>query len=128
AESDTTPAPQADRFPRAAVAVQIDFDGLSQRILAIPGVPVREYSRLKAGVAGSVFYLQSAAADEDGGGGRGGAGGGNSIVRYRLSDRRAAAFVTSAADFTVSADGRKLLYRTGGAGGGRAGGRGAGGA
>ena len=28
---------------------QIDFDGLPQRILAIPGVPAREYSRLRAG-------------------------------------------------------------------------------
>ena len=29
---------QPDRAPRAPVSVQIDFDGLSQRILAIPGV------------------------------------------------------------------------------------------
>ena len=68
-------------------------------------------------MAGTVFYLQSGGADGEGGG-----GGGSSIVRYRLSDRRAAPFVSGAADFTVSADGRKLLYRTGGGGGGRGGG------
>src|SRR6185295_2561959 len=125
ADAPQTTTPQADRAPRGPVSVQIDFDGLAQRIIAIPGVATREYSRLKAGVAGTIFYLQSAADDEGGGGGRGGAGGGSTIVRYRLSDRRAATFVTGAADFTVSADGRKLLYRTGGGGGGRAGGRGA---
>src|SRR5262249_14452193 len=116
---------QPDRAPRGPATVQIDFDGLAQRILAIPGVTPREYTRLKAGVAGTVFYLQSVAAGEDDGGGRGGAGGGSTVVRYRLSDRRASTFVTGAADYTVSADGRKLLYRTGGAGGGRGGGRGA---
>src|SRR5205823_14712017 len=94
--------------------------GLAQRILAIPGVPAREYTKLKAGAAGTVFYQQAAAADD----GSGTGGGGSTIVRYRLSDRRAATFVGGAADYTVSADGRKLLYRTGG-GGGRGGGRGA---
>jgi tricorn protease len=116
---------QPDRAPRGPVSVQIDFDGLSQRIIAIPGVPVREYSKLKSGVAGTVFYEQAATGAEDDGGGRGGAGGGSSVIRYRLSDRRAAAFVTGTADYAVSADGRKLLYRTGGGGGGRGGGRGA---
>ena len=124
ASADTTTdqtsstANQPDRAPRAPANVQIDFDGLPQRILAIPGVPAREYSKLKAGVAGTVFYLQSGGSGDDDG------AGGSSIVRYRLSDRRAASFVSSAADFTVSADGRKLLYRTGGGGAGRGGGRG----
>jgi tricorn protease len=124
ATTDTPPAStsQPDRAPRVPVDVQIDFDGLSQRILAIPGVPTREYSKLKAGVAGTVFYQQS------GGNGDDDDGGGSSIVRYRLSDRRAATFVANAADYTVSADGRKLLYRTAGGGAGRGGGRGAAGA
>jgi tricorn protease len=113
---------QPDRAPRPPVTVQIDFDGLAQRILAIPGVRAREYSKLKAGVAGTVFYLQAA----DGGDDDGGPGGASSVIRYRLSDRRAATFVASAADYTVSADGKKLLYRTAG-GGGRGGGRGDGG-
>ncbi len=125
AQAGDVPA-QPDRAPRGPANVQIDFDGLSQRIVAIPNVPVREYSKLKAGVAGTVFYEQAAAAAEDDGGGRGSAGGGSSVIRYRLSDRRAATFVAGSADYTVSADGRKLLYRTGGAGG-RGGGRGAGG-
>jgi tricorn protease len=102
--------------PRAPVSVQIDFDGLQQRILAVPGVPERQYSMLKAGAAGTVFYLEASP----------GPGASSTLHRYRLSDRRAATFVNGVAEYTVSADGRKLLYRTGGGGGGR-GGRGGGG-
>ncbi|HYT77131.1 MAG TPA: hypothetical protein VEL79_20410, partial [Vicinamibacterales bacterium] len=139
APADTTPdtsttageAPQnpnaqpnpADRFPRPPVNVQIDFDGLQQRVISIPGIPVREYSKLKGGLPGMVYYLEAGAgvAADDA---TGGFGGGSTIHRYRLSDRRASAFVSGAADYAISADGRKLLYRTGGAGG--RGGRGAG--
>jgi tricorn protease len=121
------PAPQTPPRPRTPVTVQIDFDGLQQRILAIPGVAERQYSQLKAGAPGTVFYLE-AAGGAAGGGGRGGAGGGSTLQRYRLSDRRAAPFVTGVAEFDVSADGRKLLYRTGGGGGGGGGRGGRGGA
>lgn len=116
-QSDQTPRPA-----RTPVTVQIDFEGLQQRIIAVPGVPERQYSKLRAGVAGTVYYLEPA----ESGGARGGAGlgGGATLQRYRLSERRAAPFVTGAADFEVSADGHKLLYRAGGAGGG---GRGRGG-
>ncbi len=98
--------------PRQPVTVRIDADRLAQRILAIPGVPVREYSDLRAGVAGTVFYRET------------GGGGGATLVRYRLSDRRASTFMAGVSAYDVSADGRKLVYRTG-AGGGR-GGRGGG--
>jgi len=47
------------------------------------------------------------------------------LYRYRLSDRRAAEFVTGGAEYDISADGHKLLYRSAGGG---AGGRGRGGA
>ncbi|MBA2303646.1 MAG: PD40 domain-containing protein [Acidobacteria bacterium] len=113
------PQPQTPARPRTPVTVQIDFDGLQGRIVSVPGVPEREYSELKAGAPGTVFYLEAGS-----GGGRGGAGG-SALQRYRLSDRRAATFVSGIAEYDVSADGRKLLYRTGGAGGGR-GGRGGG--
>ena len=116
---------QTPRAPRTPVTVAIDFDGLQQRVISVPGVPERQYSALKAGVAGTVYYLEAGAG---GGGGRGGGGGvGNTLHRYRLSDRRAQAFVTGVAEYTLSADGRKLLYRTGGGGGARGGRGGAGG-
>jgi tricorn protease len=121
AETPAAPTPA----PRTPVNVQIDFEGLQQRIVAVPGVAGRQYDELRAGVAGTVYYLEA--------GGRGGRGanaegaGGGILQRYRLSDRRAAPFVTGVAAYDVSADGHKLVYRAGGGGGGRAG-RGAAGA
>jgi tricorn protease len=126
AESDDRPdqpAQPPQRAPRPPATVQIDFDGLQQRILSVPGVPERQYSQLKPGASGTVYYLESAPGGGGGGGGRGG-GGSNTLYRYRLSDRRAAQFMTGVAEYTVSADGHKLLYRTAGGGGG---GRGRGG-
>ena len=59
-----------------------------------------------------VFYLETPA----------GGGAAASLQRYRLCDRRAAPFVTGVADYVISADTHKMLYRSGG-GGGRGGGR-----
>jgi tricorn protease len=127
AAADGDQAPQPPRGPRTPVTVQIDFEGLQQRIISVPGIPERQYSELRAGVAGTVYYLEAPA----GGGGRGGGGGfgggaGSTLHRYRLSDRRATPFVTGVTNYDVSADGHKLVYRSGGGagGGGRGGGQG----
>jgi tricorn protease len=115
--NDDQPAPRA---PRTPVTVQIDFAGLQQRILSVPGVPERPYSQLRAGLAGTVYYLEAGAGGGRGGRGGDGEGGGGSILhRYRLTDRRATSFITGVADYSISADGRKLLYRVNPAGGGR---------
>jgi len=127
AVGDSAGGPPAATRAAAPVTVQIDFAGLSQRILSVPGVPVRQYAQLAAGAAGTVFYRELAVGGGGGGGG-GFGGGGSTLHRYRLSDRRAQQFATGVADFAVSADGRKLLYRTAGGGGGPAGGRGGSGA
>jgi tricorn protease len=100
------------------VTVQIDFDRIQQRVISVPGVPERQYSQLRAGAAGTVFYLEASPAAGRGGGGFGGGFAGSTLQRFRLSDRRAAQFVTGVADYDVSADGHKLVYRTGGGGGG----------
>ncbi len=121
---DADQGPQVPRGPRTPVSVQIDFEGLQQRIISVPGIPARQYSELKTGGPGTVYYLEAGA----GGGGRGGGGGfggaGSTLHRYRLSDRRATSFVAGVASYDVSADGHKLVYRSGGGGGG--GGRGGG--
>ncbi|HEY6865796.1 MAG TPA: PDZ domain-containing protein, partial [Candidatus Eisenbacteria bacterium] len=70
-------------------------------------VPEKPYALLKAGAAGTVFYLET---DPRGGGGGFGAVGGT-LMRYKLSDRKAATFASEVADYAVSADGRKLVYR-----------------
>lgn len=112
----------ADAAPRAASGpVTIDWDGLAGRIIAVPGVTNRQYGRLKAGVAGTVYFTETVAAS-------GTAGGASATLhRYQLRDRRATSFVTGVADYDVSADGHKLIYRSGGGGGGRGGAAAAGG-
>jgi tricorn protease len=114
------PQPQTPRGPRQPVTVQIDFDGLSKRILSVPGVNERQYSELHSGVDGIVYYLE--APRGQGGGGAFGGGVGSELIRYRLCDRRAATFVNGVAAYQVSADGHKLVYRAAGGGGGGAGG------
>lgn len=131
-ETGTPPSPAASGAPRAAQAaavpaVEIDFDGIQSRIIPVPGIAERPYSNVKAGVPGTVFFLEAVPASGTGGGGRGGAAAGNTLHRYQLRDRRATPFVTGVADYDVSRDGHKLLYRTGGGGGGRGGAGGAGG-
>lgn len=103
--------PPAPRGPRQPVTVQIDFDGLSQRVVSVPGVGERQYSELHSGTDGMVFFLEAA--------GRGAApGSGSELIRYRLCDRKMTTFVSRIATFEVSADGRKLVYRAAGGGGG----------
>src|SRR5262249_37420555 len=112
---------QGPRGQRQPINVQVDFDGLSKRIIAVPGVPERQYSALRASTDGIVFYLQAGTPGQVGGGGQGGGGGrGSDLIRSRLCNRRPATFVEGVADYDVSADGRKLVFRTGGGGGGGA--------
>jgi tricorn protease len=102
--------------------VNIDFAGLSNRIIAVSSIPARPYTDLKAGAPGTIYFIEPAAA-----GGRGGARGGT-LHRFQLRDRRDVAFINGVSNYDVSRDGHKLLYAGGGAGGGRGGRGGAAGA
>jgi tricorn protease len=93
----------ADRAAKGTPVVQIDFDRLQQRILPVTSIPSRRYSQLKAGAAGTVFFLETATAA----GARG-----NILHRFRLSDRKPAEFQNTVAEYALSADGKKLVYRT----------------
>jgi len=106
-QSDENPAPT--RRARTPVAVQIDFDGLQQRVLSVPAVPERQYSDLHAGTEGTVFFTEASSPR-----GQEGTSGprGDELWRYRLSDRKAVSFVSGVAAYDVSADGHKLVYRT----------------
>ncbi|MEZ5291696.1 MAG: PDZ domain-containing protein [Vicinamibacterales bacterium] len=88
--------------------VTIDFDGLQQRVIPVTGVPERQYARLAAGAAGTVFYLEAPPVAQRGGPSP---ATGSTLHRYRLSDRRAVTFAPNVAAFAVSADGKKLVYR-----------------
>ncbi|MDQ2844665.1 MAG: PDZ domain-containing protein, partial [Acidobacteriota bacterium] len=92
--------------PKPPVTVSIDFDGLQNRIIAVGGIPERQYSSLRAGAAGTVFYLENLT-----GGQPSTTPAGATLHRYRLADRKAVPFAPGVVDYNVSADGRKLLYR-----------------
>ncbi len=109
--SGNTPTPAA---PRTAPSVSIDFTGFARRILAVPGVADRDYAQLRAGASGTVFFWESI--PETGTSERQAQGG--ALHRYSLKDRKALQFASGVAQYTVSADGKKLLYRTGGPQGG----------
>ena len=91
--------------------IRIDFDGIGQRILAA-GIPARNYSGLAAGPEGVVFFT---------GPGEGGAAataaltgpGAGTLYRYSLEDDEATPFMAPVQQFSISADGQKLLYRSG---------------
>src|SRR3989454_3824788 len=104
-EEQTPPTPRRSRPP---VTVQIDFDKLQQRIISVPGVPERQYSELQSGVDGTVYYLETAPGPNTGAGGPRA----SELWRYRLSDRKAASFVSGVTGYEISADGHKLLYRS----------------
>jgi tricorn protease len=112
------------RGPRGPVTVQIDFERLQQRIVAVPGIAERPYSDLQTGVDGQVFFLESR--PNTGPSGPGAAGGANELWRYRLCDRRVTTFAGNVATYEISADRRKLVYRAAAGGGGQGGGPGGG--
>ena len=82
--------------------VEIDFEGLNQRILALP-VRTGGYGNLEAGAAGKLYYLRSSPAGRFG-------GGGGDLVRFDLDEREETVMLSGVVGFSLSADGKKLLY------------------
>jgi len=90
--------------------VRIDFAGLLQRVIAIPGIALRNYTHLRSGLPGTVFFVEQVPATGTGADSavRG------TLHRYQLTDRKAIPFAQSVDDYVVSGDGHSLLYRTAG--------------
>jgi tricorn protease len=88
--------------------VSIDFDGIDQRIVALP-VPPGQYSRLHAGPAGQVYYLEAPAGPQQPGpdGPRGG-----TLKRYDLNKRKADVVQTGVNFYQLSGDSKKALILT----------------
>lgn len=82
--------------------VEIDFEGLNQRILALP-VQAGGYSNLEAGEAGKLYYVRSSPAGRFG-------GGGGDLVLFNLQDREETVLLSGVGGFSLSADGKKVLY------------------
>ncbi len=91
-EAGKTEAKPKAEEPKKGVEVRIDLDGLAGRIIALP-VPAGNYGALFAVEAG-VFYIR------DGG-----------MFQFSLSDKKEQPVLAGILGFSVSADGKKLLYR-----------------
>jgi tricorn protease len=90
-----------------AVTVKIDAENISQRILALP-IPPRNYGALVAGKAGTILLLEEPAVP------RGGAGEPQTILwRFDLASRKPEKLMEGVNDFTLSFDGKKMLYSKG---------------
>ncbi|MDP9194860.1 MAG: PDZ domain-containing protein [Acidobacteriota bacterium] len=112
-EEKSTPAAEApaDEKPAAKeeekkaekkVDVRIDFDGLAQRILALP-VEASGYSSLQAGKSGEIYYLQNATgvnrfSDEPG-----------ALRRFKLEGRKDESLLDGVNGFEISRDTKKVL-------------------
>ncbi len=79
--------------------VRIDFEGIGRRVLDL-GLPVRSYAQLKAGAAGVLFLAETIENQE-----------GVTLHRYDLKKRKSEPFQTGVTLFSLSQDGKKLLYR-----------------
>ena len=107
AEKSDQAQPDKDKKDEAAkkVEVRIDFDGISQRILALP-VPARDYDGLNAGKEGIIFLSESTPA----------AGEGPStatVYRFDLKTRKEEKYAEGAGSLDISFNGEKALLRQG---------------
>jgi tricorn protease len=107
---DAKPDAKAEEAKAAAskepTPVRIDFDNISQRILALPAPP-RNYAGLIPGKAGTLFILE---------GGPIPAGFGppaQSLSKFDLTTRKLDKVAEGVASIDISSNGEKMLYRQG---------------
>ncbi len=102
------PKPDAPKKAPAAPAAKfgIDFDGIDQRIIALPA-PAGSYASLHAGAADQVFMLSR----PDGGGSRGADGpAGAALLRFDVESRKVTTVQSGVGTYELTADGKKVLY------------------
>lgn len=105
-EEEPQPKKEEDeKGEEAPPVVAIDFEGISQRILALP-VPAANYTGIQAGKTGEVFLLEQALIpppDEF--------PPKLTIHRFRLEDREAEKLLEDVTAFDLSLNGEKMLYK-----------------
>jgi len=100
----------ADEKKPEAVKVHLDFDGLLNRIIALP-MPLRNYSGLSAGTEGTIFVAEEAELFPDPDGAPQPAA---AIHRFDFAKRKDTTFLPGPiSTFTVSRNGKKALYHSG---------------
>ena len=104
-DKDTESAKDKEK-PKEPVKVTIDFERISQRILALP-VPARNYLGLSAGKEGEVFLLEGPPVLPDDGPAS------LTLQKFTLKTRKTDKLLDGLAAFVLSANGEKMLYKQG---------------
>jgi tricorn protease len=94
-----------DKDKKEPAPTRIDFDGIGQRILAMP-IPARNYGGLHPGKTGVLFLSEDPPV----------AGPGQpeeTVQKFELKTRKTEKFLDGVRAFDVSFDGEKVLYRKG---------------
>jgi tricorn protease len=79
--------------------VRIDLDGIDQRIIAVESIPPRDYYYLTAGDEGILYYMENVPNQQ-----------GMTLHFYDVKKRESTAALTGINSYTVSANGKKVLY------------------
>jgi tricorn protease len=98
--------------PEEAVKVTIDFDGISQRILALP-IPAKDYAGLAAGKTGEIYPIENERQPDDGE--DGGRPPTLSVSKFELTKGKLEPLISGVNSFAISFNGEKFLYSQGGA-------------
>jgi tricorn protease len=99
--TESEAAPKADKKP---AETRIDFEGLGQRIIALP-IPARNYEGLVAGKTG-ILYLSETLTP--------GVGvSGSTIHKFDLKTRKTEKLLDNVKSFSVSGNGEKMLFAQG---------------
>ncbi|HEV2288255.1 MAG TPA: PDZ domain-containing protein [Candidatus Acidoferrales bacterium] len=99
-----TPAAGAEKKEETP-KVTIDFDNISQRILALP-VPMKNYIGLAAGKTGELFIAEMPPGQV----GVFGPQAGLDVAKFDMKTRKATPVISGVQDFDLSFNGEKLLY------------------
>jgi len=98
---------EKDAKKPAAPPVEIDFEGLGQRIVALP-LPRAFYSELQAGDAGQLFYRRAERGEF-----RSGTPAKTALARFDLKERKEKRLLEDVASYQLSGDRKKVLVRNG---------------
>jgi len=82
--------------------VKIDFENISQRILALP-IPARNYNGMLAGKTHLLYLLEGAIVNGDGQNGR-------IVHKFDICTRKTDKLLDGVGDFVISSNGEKALY------------------
>jgi tricorn protease len=93
--------------PKEAEKVNIDFDNIGQRILALP-IPAKNYRSLAAGKEGMIYVLEAPVFFF-----RYSRGAGMTLHKFDLAQRKFEKFLDNVNGFVISANGEKILYISG---------------